>query len=575
MYDESQISIASRLAIQRRFLKVGDRRVHYVRAGNGPPAVLIHASPANAWEMLPAIEQLAPQFTCFAFDTPGFGLSDPLTTSELTLADLADSLAECMRLIGLPPCPIYGRHTGAAIALELAVGHPARVTGVVLDGLSAFTAEECASIFEGYFPPMPVDELGGHFARTWTRFRDHLIWFPWFMRQPGNLNGYDLDPPARIQNLVMMYFYAAKTYLPVYRAALSHGQRALTAVSALGRPAVIMALETDMLYPHLARLPPLKTGQEIRAIGQSIDLKHKLVAESFARFGSAGSAPPGGGEIGTSPTVEYQFVDIACGQFRRQLHVRFAGDRSAPPLLLLHDAPGSARFLEPLVTLLSSHYFVCAPDLPGCGESPPLPGGTREMADFAAAVVEMCRGMGLDRPLVYGIGFGSSVAIALATAWPAAVSGLVLRGVLLPDPGQRDDLRRHYAPEIALEKDGSHWYRTWLMLRDSLIYWPWYDQRFQSLRRVSGDFGAARLHAWTFDVMKQPECYGHVIQAACNFDAGAALAAIDAPVLFCVDPATPLSACDSRLQTMFPAIARFKARDDGADVQSIRGHFRG
>ncbi len=569
MRDESQISIATQLGVHRYFLSVGNRRIHFVRAGNGPPVVLIHASPANVWEMLPAIEYLSPKFTCFAIDIPGLGLSEPLDLAELSLSDLADVFAESMRLIGLPPCPIYGRHTGAAIALELAVGHQAQVTGVVLDGLSIFTDSECESIFKGYFPPMPVDELGGHFAQTWTRFRDHLIWFPWFKRRPENLNQYDLAPPARIQNLVMMYYYAAKAYQPVYRAALSHGKRAFAAVLQLESPAVFTALETDMLYPHLDRLPTLKSTQEIRQIGQSVDRKHALIAESFIRFSAASSALIAKSAMGSSIAVARQFIDVMCGETETQLHVRYAGNILSPPLLLLHDAPGSALFLEPLIVQLSSRFFVCAPDMPGCGESAPLTGKSGEIADFAAIMLDLCARVDLNRPLVYGIGFGSSVAVDIANTTPSNLSGLIVRSVLLADAERVSQMRQRFAPEITLEKDGSHWYRTWQMLRDSYVYWPWYDTRKQSQHGICSDFNAEKLHAWTFDLMKQPSSHRQIIYAALRYDAGAALAQVNVPLVICSDPCAPLSAFDESLRLRYPKHVHLQASDDVEHANAI------
>ena len=562
---------AKSFSVQRRFIKIGDRRVHYLRVGEGPPALLIHASPANAREMLPAIRHLQASFTCFAFDTPGFGLSDPLPLPELSVADLADALAEALRVACLPPCPVYGRHTGAAIAIELAIRHPQLVTGVVLDGLSVFTVEEVSSMLRGYFPDIPTDELGGHFTRAWTRFRDHSLWFPWFERNPKHLNPYDLVPAAQIQNWVMMFFDSANTYVPVYRAAMSHGQRALAAVGELESPAVYMALETDMLYPHLGRLPALNvvSEQKILPVGKSIDAKHQAVLESFRRFGSDGVAPDEVHELVSSSTVERQFIDGAHGQ----IHLRYAGNRDALPLLLLHDAPGSTQFLEPLIAALSARYFVCAPDLPGCGESDPLPGDQPSIADYAETMVRLCAHLGFPQAIVYGIGFGSSLAIAMATLAPESLAGLVLRGVLLPDAVERQLLQDNYTPPISIESDGSHWYRTWLMLRDSLVYWPWFDRRMAALRRVRADFGADRLHAWTFDLMKQHASYQHLIQAALDHDGAAALATLKLRMLFCKDPATPLSVYDARLEALFPDVPRYAAIDDAGHLANIAGRF--
>jgi N-formylglutamate amidohydrolase len=72
----------------------------------------------------------------------------------------------------------------------------------------------------------------------------------------------------------------------------------------------------------------------------------------------------------------------------------------------------------------------------------------------------------------------------------------------------------NYAPPITIERDGSHWYRTWLMLRDQLIWYPWHDRRVANLRRVRADFSARVLHDWTVDVMRQHTSYGDLIHAA-------------------------------------------------------------
>ena len=140
----------SAMPIVRRFQQVGDRRVHYFRSGDGPPAVLIHSSPANARLLFKEIERLSRDFTVFAFDTPGFGLSDPLPLTTMTVADLADAMARTLDAIAMPRCPVFGTHTGAAIALELGVRHPERMTVLVLDGVPAFTDAECDAFFGDY-----------------------------------------------------------------------------------------------------------------------------------------------------------------------------------------------------------------------------------------------------------------------------------------------------------------------------------------------------------------------------------------------------------------------------------------
>lgn len=552
------------MPIKRRFLRVGDRRVHYFRAGDGPPAVLIHSSPANARFLAKEIEWLAGAHTVFAFDTPGFGLSTPLRGDTLSVADLADALAETLDALAMPRCPIYGTHTGAAIALEFGVRHPARASGLVLDGVPAFTDAECQAYFGRYFQTMPPSELGGHYAEAWTRFRDQSTWFPWTNRTPGNLNRYDLGPPQSTHLWVQMFFEAAEGYAPAYRAASHYGARAIAAAAALTLPVAFCATETDMLYPHLARLPALKPGQEIVDIGSSFERKCDLIAERFARYGADGPAPADRDVIGSAAPIARQFVDGIEGQ----LHLRYAGDRDAPTLLLLHDAPGSSEQLEPLIAALAAQFFVVAPDLPGNGESDPLfgaPAAVRHVDDL----IRLLDRLALDRTITMGVGFGATMALAFADAQPARTAALVVQGLPLPDTDERADWRVNYAPPTVIEADGAHWYRTWLMVRDMQIYFPWYARRVDNLRRVPMSFAARPLHRWTMDVMRAADSHGSLIAAALDVDVAGSLDRLTVPLIQVRDPSTPTSAHDARLAPLRAPAAILAA--DGPDfVRRLR-----
>jgi pimeloyl-ACP methyl ester carboxylesterase len=97
--------------IERRYLSVDGRRVHYRRTGEGPPLVMLHGSPGDGEMLAEEMAAAARRFTCLALDTPGFGDSDPLPGQVLTVADLAQATAEAMSALGLPPCRVYGTHT--------------------------------------------------------------------------------------------------------------------------------------------------------------------------------------------------------------------------------------------------------------------------------------------------------------------------------------------------------------------------------------------------------------------------------------------------------------------------------
>ena len=536
--------------VRRRFVQVAGRRVHYRTMGSGPAALFIHSSPTNSAFVIPEMAVVADGYTCFCFDTPGFGLSDPLPLTAVTMADLADATVAAMDAVGLPPCPVFGSHTGAAVALELAFRYPVRVTGVMLDGIPVFTPEEAEAVGSAYFAPLVLDPLGGHYSATWTRFRDQSVWFPWFGRHPDCLNDVDMNPPEAIHNWTKMFFNAAEHYKPAYMAAWAYGQGAIEAAAGLTVPAIITATTTDMLHAHLERLPPLRDDQEIREVGRSHDVRRGLTREAFGKFGSPGRVAAAPLRLGATSVTVCQFIDVG----DRQLLLRHAGNPASPAVVLLHDLPGSSLALESLIDELAAQHFVLAFDLPGSGESIPL--GSTDLGSFADMIWQGCDAAGVAQAVLHGVGFGSSVAIAMATQLPHRVTALSLSGVLLPDATERADLRANLAPPAVVNSDGSHWYRTWLMLRDSLVYWPWYKTKRECLRRAPGNFQAAHLHHWTFEVVKQLDGYHEAIHAALDHDAAAGLVAFDGAVLLWRDPLNALSAAyDARLTAARPDTA--------------------
>ena len=122
--------------MRRAYAEISTGQIHYHEAGDGRPLVLLHmtASSSTMYErMLPL---LAERFRAIAIDTPGFGLSDPLP-EQPTIAAYAAALAELLDALGLDQVDVVGFHTGASIALELAVTEPARVRRL---GLAAILA---------------------------------------------------------------------------------------------------------------------------------------------------------------------------------------------------------------------------------------------------------------------------------------------------------------------------------------------------------------------------------------------------------------------------------------------------
>lgn len=506
------------MTIERAFVTVEGREVHYRRVGNGPPALFIHSSPTNSGFVVDDMLAQADRFTCFAFDTPGFGLSGPLLGETLTVADLAAATVATIDALGIGPLPIYGTHTGAAIALELGYRHPNKTTGLILDAVPIFTREEVAPFGDDYFAPLEVDLLGGHFSATWTRFRDQSMWFPWCFREPENLNPYDLLSPAEIHRWTEMFFAAAPHYKAAYPAAVRYCEGAIEAASALTCPAVFMASETDMLRSHLDRLPPLKDYQRIADFGTDASRKREIVGEALAQFRTTANTPDLTWPIANGARPIRQFFPDGA----REQMIRYAGSREKAATLLLHDVPGSSKLIEDRIVTLAANSFVIAPDLPGSGESAPLD-VEAGLGDYAAAMWRLCDAVDVETVSIQGHGFSASLALEMAKLAPERVRSVAIDGLLLPDEAERAHLIRNLTPPISIEADGAHWYRTWLMLRDGLTYWPWYDRRMTALHRAPSEFDAQALHDRTAETMKQMTGYGRLIEAVLRHDAADAL----------------------------------------------------
>ncbi len=127
------------LRVTRHFLALPGREVHYRRAGQGSiPLVIFHAQPGSSKQMEGLMKALAPTRPVIGLDTPGSGDSATLPDQpEPTIQDYAAAALEALDALNLETVDVYGSHTGANIAAELAILAPNRVRKVVQDGVAA------------------------------------------------------------------------------------------------------------------------------------------------------------------------------------------------------------------------------------------------------------------------------------------------------------------------------------------------------------------------------------------------------------------------------------------------------
>ncbi|HLL18455.1 MAG TPA: prolyl aminopeptidase [Rubrivivax sp.] len=124
---------------------------------------------------------------------------------------------------------------------------------------------------------------------------------------------------------------------------------------------------------------------------------------------------------------ETGFLDVGDGH---SLYWERVGTKGAKPAVLLHGGPGGGitpgqrRLFDP------ERYDVLLFDQRGCGRS--TPHATLEANTtwhLVADIEKLRRLMGVERWLVFGGSWGSTLALAYAQAHPPSVSELVLRGI--------------------------------------------------------------------------------------------------------------------------------------------------
>jgi pimeloyl-ACP methyl ester carboxylesterase len=113
---------------------------------------------------------------------------------------------------------------------------------------------------------------------------------------------------------------------------------------------------------------------------------------------------------------------------------------SGETLVLLHGLGSYRGAWDAVVPALAAEFDVVAVDLPGFGESPPLPAGAEPTpAALAAAVADLLDELGIDRPHLAGNSLGGWVALELARLRPAASVALLSPAGLWPASTPRYD----------------------------------------------------------------------------------------------------------------------------------------
>jgi proline iminopeptidase len=201
-------------------------------------------------------------------------------------------------------------------------------------------------------------------------------------------------------------------------------------------------------------------SRKSRAAPRRISVKRTAAARKPMRLAAKSAARPakardtGGAGHGSARRELYPAIEpFRHGYLRvsdvHEIYYEECGNPAGKPAVFLHGGPGAGsdkrarQFFDP------QHYRIVVFDQRGCGRSRPSASLIENTTWHLVADIERLRKhLGIERWLVFGGSWGSTLALAYAEANPERVSELVLRGIFLLRYAEIRWFYQHGASEI-------------------------------------------------------------------------------------------------------------------------------
>ena len=222
--------------------------------GAGHPLVMLHASPTSSTLLEPLMRELAAGRPVIALDTAGNGDSDPPDgAGPVAVADFAAIVNEALAGLAPDEFDLYGTHTGAMIAMELAISNP-RVRRLILEGVTMFDDGDRPDLLPreellaNYLPRFEPSWDGTHLAAAWHFRRAFTTYWPWFRRSRDGIRWVPMVELASFHRGFVEVARRLDTYHLPYHAALAYPTA--ERLPLIRVPTLIAAHPDDPLQAH-------------------------------------------------------------------------------------------------------------------------------------------------------------------------------------------------------------------------------------------------------------------------------------------------------------------------------------
>lgn len=315
----SQIALPG-ARVRRGFVDVDEGQVHYREAGRahgGRPLVALHPSPGSAKMLEPLISALGVDRWVIGLDTLGNGDSSapawaqsvpPPPTGWHDFDAVPDDLTIdeerelAVRLARVPPLTyfseahlraldglaigefdLYGSHTGANLACEIAIAAPDRVRRVIIDGISLYSPGRRLDMLRHYAPGVSFDQSGSQLNWIFQFVRDAYLFWPWYRRDAAHCRGIGLPGAEVLHDKAVEVLKAARTYWITYQSAIGYDKS--SRLPLITAPALLSCARDDMMLEFLERAQALLPTAEV-AITAGMGTSEALASTTavFRRF---------------------------------------------------------------------------------------------------------------------------------------------------------------------------------------------------------------------------------------------------------------------------------------------------
>ncbi|HET9439024.1 MAG TPA: alpha/beta hydrolase [Longimicrobiales bacterium] len=163
-------------------VNVNGMRMYYEVSGAGEPLIVLHGAYMNISSMGDIIPRLAKTHKVYAIEMQGHGRTTDIAR-PITYSNLADDVAAFMDAVRIEKADVFGYSMGAAVGLQLAIRHPAKVKKLAAASV-AYDAEGWQSAFKDFIPQMTVEMfLAMPFAQEYRKLAPNPDGFPELVRK--------------------------------------------------------------------------------------------------------------------------------------------------------------------------------------------------------------------------------------------------------------------------------------------------------------------------------------------------------------------------------------------------------